>query len=1629
MILSNVNIGTGPSAGDGDPLRTAFNTINENFERIESNVNALTNSVSSVAGRTGNIVLTTQDIIGINNYATVSYVNSQLANAGAANISSLQSNVAALQADVNTLYGNAGVQSATLATLTANAALQAGSLATLTSNAASQAGELTTLLSNAAVQAGEIASLLSNAGSQHEAISSLQSNAAVQAGLIAALQANVGVSNYGNSNVAVYLTTYAGNVRAGNIIFDDLSVQTTAYTGTQWRSNLESNVRVKPSWLSYVPGGKNQEGTQYGFDTGGMFFRGNSDGDFAYPIQTNLHFHEQDVLEVIATIYFGATNNDHGLCIFPADGRPIWQSSANTTRIAFQYTAGIPVLYGQTTANTAPGSPVLSTGNYYTIKFKYDPGNTVVVETFSGNTATGSPVDTRSLAEVLPAGDYRLGFDADNDASGVKSYWTNLIVRTLTNTVVNDLEVQGQVIGNLIPQSNVSQSLGNITHQWKDLWVSNNTIYINSVPLSIDAGGNLLINGAPVSGGAGSTADITFANTSISAADDSEITVDAKTAERIRAKLRLEPTSGDAYLEAWSGQNTRSENDTNWTTGVWENNIYGNPLMTFTGAFDLAFFVVNTLQSSADPDTVSYSINGGPYIAWDGGSSADTTTGYVQINTSGVSPNVSPTAITSLDWRYAYKSSMGISHGNGSIQITGRNQYLQVDIDQYILVNSKGSIEFNNSNYSNNVDIELRSGDDILLQAKDKTTSDSEGGDINIYAGDGGDADAGDSAGGGGDITIRAGDGGAPSAAYNGGLGGTLELYGGFGSDANPGFNRSARNGGIARLVAGSAGGNSGNIALGAVGGPVEITAGQTTLQNSNGGIVTITSGQGGANALAGNVEINTPSSDLGSGGTWTFDGKGQLTLPGNVISGNGQVNFVANSSGDGNGYSTIELRPDVNQAGTDQYLIVDPTAPGHIHIRAGGEQDNSSADLIFGGENSHVRIPAGANTAPYIKSNGYEWQFGTDGILTLAAGGSIYAPVNDPIDIRVRDSGNVGYAIEQSVRDGTGTLQTLTSLDRQEFKIYTDFQGTNNIWTFAKSGQFSLAGNLRFPDSTVQTTAWTGTVAYGNTIAIGYSAGLSSQGNEAVAIGRLAGNVNQGGVSVAIGRAAGRDNQGIEAVSLGVDAGQQNQGDYGIAIGSVTAYLNQGAGAVAIGTSAGAVNQGTHAIAIGTGAGNGNQGNSSIILNATGSPLDQSTDNTFTVKPIRGASAGNILYYDPSSGEITYSTLSVTYGNTIALGYSAGVDQGEFSVAIGSGAGNDTQGNLAIAVGKDAGLQLQGDYAIGIGNEAGWISQSTEAVAVGVSAGRDSQGISSVAVGAYAGSDTQGSYSVAIGPGAGSSNQPANSIIINASVDSLNASTTGLFVNPIRNTTGNVGVLQYNNVTKEVSYSSNVTLGNVTAGNVRANNNVHFGTGNARITSDDNTSILLTPDTAANGLAGVKIGGNGYLLASNGARNITLNYGSVNGAVGLQANVTVGTSASSILTVNGNVTANNISTIGSILSTGASGKIGYSAGGYVVQSGNTSGVTLNTVSGNIQLDTVNIAVNTSHTVALTNNKLDASDIILVQGQDSSALDLHIGAYYLTTNTAIIYLRNISGSSIGPIAPMLKFIIVKAPGS
>lgn len=81
---------------------------------------------------------------------------------------------------------------------------------------------------------------------------------------------------------------------------------------------------------------------------------------------------------------------------------------------------------------------------------------------------------------------------------------------TMTTTDSSDIVIaqRTQITSNLTVQGDILPSvanggdLGSLTRPWRSLYVSNSTIYLGSTPLSVDAGGNILIDGNVYGGGA-----------------------------------------------------------------------------------------------------------------------------------------------------------------------------------------------------------------------------------------------------------------------------------------------------------------------------------------------------------------------------------------------------------------------------------------------------------------------------------------------------------------------------------------------------------------------------------------------------------------------------------------------------------------------------------------------------------------------------------------------------------------------------------------------------------------------------------------------------------------------------------------------------------------------------------------------------------------------------------------------------------------------------------------------------------------------------------------------------------------------------------------------------------------------
>lgn len=172
------------------------------------------------------------------------------------------------------------------------------------------------------------------------------------------------------------------------------------------------------------------------------------------------------------------------------------------------------------------------------------------------------------------------------------------------------------------------------------------------------------------------------------------------------------------------------------------------------------------------------------------------------------------------------------------------------------------------------------------------------------------------------------------------------------------------------------------------------------------------------------------------------FTGKGELQFI-DAFDNSSQYSTIVShilSSGDGYGYTTLELHPDSSRSASGQYLIIDPTAPNHIHIRAGGEQDNASAQLILGGENSYVSVGQGPNPSVYVAANSNFWEFGNNGYIYFPDGGIL----------RIK-----GTAPGTSI--GTeGDAVGMIAFDNDYFYYCTsEWNGSSNIW---KRIQFSAS-------------------------------------------------------------------------------------------------------------------------------------------------------------------------------------------------------------------------------------------------------------------------------------------------------------------------------------------------------------------------------------------------------------------------------------------------------------------------------------------------------------------------------------------------------------------------------------------
>ena len=72
------------------------------------------------------------------------------------------------------------------------------------------------------------------------------------------------------------------------------------------------------------------------------------------------------------------------------------------------------------------------------------------------------------------------------------------VLGAATGLTYNKIDDVVGVSGDLVPAANGTGSLGNASSQWKDMWISGNTIYMQNIPLTMAGASNLQVNGSNV---------------------------------------------------------------------------------------------------------------------------------------------------------------------------------------------------------------------------------------------------------------------------------------------------------------------------------------------------------------------------------------------------------------------------------------------------------------------------------------------------------------------------------------------------------------------------------------------------------------------------------------------------------------------------------------------------------------------------------------------------------------------------------------------------------------------------------------------------------------------------------------------------------------------------------------------------------------------------------------------------------------------------------------------------------------------------------------------------------------------------------------------------------------------------
>jgi len=703
---------------------------------------------------------------------------------------------------------------------------------------------------------------------------------------------------------------------------------------------------------------------------------------------------------------------------------------------------------------------------------------------------------------------------------------SSAIVIDQATTITSNLSVGGDIL----PQTALGGDLGSSTLPWRSLYVSQSTIYLGGVPLTLDASGNLTVNGSQVGGGVTSYADLTgkptiptlvsqLSNdsgflTSVgnisNIQSEGDINIDINLADSTLRRWRfgedgdLTFPDGTNQATAYPGIFTGYDNEVH-VSGLDGNDTTGNgdllkPVASITKALTLVTgerrtVIVHPGTYTENPTiTYQYTVLTGPGLL--GGNIV--ISGTVTATTGCTITGLKMTNLTSTVASGGGNLNILNCEISGTLTKSGSGDYTLVRLTDFAAATITGSGLVDIYGGNTNFVTVNNAAANVLIKNGTTVAPVLTAGSLSLVQ----------------TVVIAAVTNAVTSAA---GTVVTLAnsqiltsalnnvapvVLNGFYSIFNCVFDKPG-----STLVALSATGgstssvdyfqfiNADRLILASGG---QITFPDATVQSTawtgsvsslvNGGS-TLSLGTDGSLTIPGdiksnsniNIDINLSDSTLRR---WQFGEDGNLVVPGDINLSGGTISqysqngltglkLVANADQGqnvtimGTGNNTF---PILNYVGTTlsgitigtpegdwNFMNGNLTIPGDIRSDSNINIDINLADSTLRrwsfGEDGILTLPSTGK----INNGNYEWQFGTDGGLTLP--GYITSRTGLPLNISPSAGSNGSFS------NSTGSIGLFVN-DTAPF-----ITNGNNSWTFGTNG------SLTFPDNTVQTTAYTGTV------------------------------------------------------------------------------------------------------------------------------------------------------------------------------------------------------------------------------------------------------------------------------------------------------------------------------------------------------------------------------------------------------------------------------------------------------------------------------------------------------------------------------------------------------------------------